>query len=113
MIVGPEARLQHTREVLQRFVADMMPVHVVDVLEVIEIEEQDRRTGESRIIQDVGQASTIEDAGQRVAMRERAQFVFRRQQVGIPARHLIADPAVHRQHAAECDQPLRTGIERR
>ena len=73
-----EARQQRGREAAQAFVADLMAVDVVDLLETVEVEEEDRRFALDRA-EDLRQRAPVRQAGQRIAIRELLQHFLRRE----------------------------------
>lgn len=52
----------------------MMAVEIIDLLEVVEVQEQDRCTVGLRFVQHGRQRATIEDAGELIAIKQRVQF---------------------------------------
>src|SRR5204862_7948946 len=111
VILRTEARLQRARKLLQRIVAGLMPVAIVDPLEIVEIEKEDRRSGVERLAQHAQQCAPVEKSGKRIVIDKLLQHALGREQAGIRLQKLALNRAIEDQHAAEGDDPLRTGVE--
>ena len=115
MIVGPERFPERVRKQLETGVAGRMAVHVVDLLEAVEIEEQQHRARRLDVVEDVAQRAPIDrprSARSRSASRRRFSCADDQLADSRPraARRPRSETASTR---AEHEQPLRAGVERR
>src|SRR6185503_19573173 len=110
-IVRSETHLQRSGELPETLVAGTVAVRVVDLLESVEIEKQKHRADRLHRAQNGRQRAAIRKARQRIAVRERTQFFLRREQIAIRLRELRLNALRDREHASECEEPLRTAVE--
>lgn len=68
---------------LQRFIARLMSVRIVDVLEVVEIEKQDRRADLEAFAQHRWQSAAVKQAGERIVIDELLQHRLRCQEIDV------------------------------
>ena len=104
--------MQHASEALETIVAGLVSVPVVDSLEVVEIEKEDRRAGRMNASPHLGKRAPVGQSGQWIAVDELLQHFLRGEEADIRLRQLVLNGPVENEDAAECDDPFRAGIER-